>query len=216
VSQFIRLEQCHRFLRFRLAEQAGQRFMTAYDVTPQRITPLLTRSGRQFEQTVEQAVGKMLPFTANAAKEGGDGNRPDNNTEVADVARRLKLGQVVVLSQPRLQVELEEWLIRGDVDLLRLERDADGALCALIADMKSTTAVKVDHRLQVAFYHLMLDRLFEREGIACSSIRTDILFRGPADAPSDDPEFAKLREAARVWFELKDTLLELVDDPDAY
>src|SRR5579885_3134769 len=147
VSQFIRLEQCHRFLRFRLAERACQRFMGAYDVTPQRITPLLTRSGRQFEQAIENAVGKKLPLVAYAAKEGGDGNRLDNNTEVADVARGLKPGQVAVLSQPRLQVELEGWLIRGDVDLLRLEREAGGALGALIADMKSTTAVKVDHRL---------------------------------------------------------------------
>jgi hypothetical protein len=190
--------------------------MGAYDVTPQRITPLLTRSGRQFEQAVEKAVGKKLPFTSYAAKEGGDGNRPDNNTEVADVARRLKPGQVIVLSQPRLQVELDGWLIRGDVDLLRLERNADGVLGALIADMKSSTAVKVDHRLQVAFYHLMLDRLFKKEGIACSSISAGILFRGPADAPPDDPEYASPREAASKWFELKDTLLELVDDPDAY
>jgi hypothetical protein len=216
VSQFVRLEQCERFLRFRLAERAGQRFMDAYDVTPQRITPLLTRSGREFERAVEQAVGKQLPFVAYAAKEGGDGNRPDNNAEVADVARRLKPGQVVVLSQPRLHVELEGWLIRGDVDLLRLERHAGGALHALIADMKSTTAVKVDHRLQVAFYHLMLARLFQKEGIACNSIRTGILFRGPADAPPDDPELGSLREAAREWFGLEDTLLELVDDPDAY
>ena len=39
VSQFVRLEQCERFLRFRLAERAGQEFMEAYDVTPRRITP---------------------------------------------------------------------------------------------------------------------------------------------------------------------------------
>lgn len=137
VSQFIRLEQCHRFLRFRLAQGVGQRFMESYDVTMQRITPLLTRSGRQFEQEVEQAVGKKLPFIAYAAKEGGYGNRSDNNADVADVARRLKPGQVVVLSQPRLQVELEGWLIRGDVDLLHLERYADGALHALIAASNS-------------------------------------------------------------------------------
>ena len=38
VSQFVRLEQCERFLRFRLAERAGQKFMEDYDVAPQRIT----------------------------------------------------------------------------------------------------------------------------------------------------------------------------------
>jgi hypothetical protein len=35
VSQFVRLEQCDRFLRFRLAERAGQKFMEEYDVIPQ-------------------------------------------------------------------------------------------------------------------------------------------------------------------------------------
>jgi hypothetical protein len=34
VSQFVRLEQCERFLRFRLAERAGQKFMEDYDVIP--------------------------------------------------------------------------------------------------------------------------------------------------------------------------------------
>src|SRR5262245_9100351 len=32
----------------------------------------------------------------------------------------------------------------------------------LIGDMKSTVEVKVEHRLQVAFYNLMLERLFEK------------------------------------------------------
>lgn len=45
ISQFVRLKQCERYLRFRLAERAGQNFMKAYDVVPQRITPLLTLSG---------------------------------------------------------------------------------------------------------------------------------------------------------------------------
>src|SRR5262249_34930862 len=61
-----------------------------------------------------------------------------------------------------------------------------------------------------------LDRLVQEQGIPSGSIRTGILFRGPADAPDDDEELRPLRDAAREWFGLKDTLLELVDDPDAY
>ena len=57
VSQFVRLEQCERFLRLRLAERAGQKFMAAYDVAPQGIPPLLTLAGSQFEARVEKAVG---------------------------------------------------------------------------------------------------------------------------------------------------------------
>jgi hypothetical protein len=34
VPQFERLEQCERFLHFRLVELAGQKFMEEYDVNP--------------------------------------------------------------------------------------------------------------------------------------------------------------------------------------
>jgi hypothetical protein len=61
-------------------------------------------------------------------------------------------------------VELAGWLLRGDLDLLRLERQADGTLLVLIGDMKSTVKVKVEHRLQVTFFRLMLERLFKAEG----------------------------------------------------
>ena len=63
MSQFVRLEQCERFLRFKLAERAGQKFMEDYDVNPQRITPLLSLSGHEFEEGIEKALGspKALP-----------------------------------------------------------------------------------------------------------------------------------------------------------
>ena len=53
VSQFVRLEQCERYLRFRLTERSGVTFMGEYDVSPQRVTPLLSLAGRLFEETVE-------------------------------------------------------------------------------------------------------------------------------------------------------------------
>jgi hypothetical protein len=68
VSQFVRLEQCERFLRFRLAERAGQKFMEDYDVNPQRITPLLSLSGHEFEEGIEKAVGSHFRTVHYAAK----------------------------------------------------------------------------------------------------------------------------------------------------
>ncbi|MDB5060112.1 MAG: superfamily helicase, partial [Chloroflexi bacterium] len=57
VSQFIRLEQCERYLRLRLHERShGGRFMRDYGVVPQSIPPLLTRSGSEFEDTIERDV----------------------------------------------------------------------------------------------------------------------------------------------------------------
>ena len=57
VSQFIRLDQCERYLRLRLHERsAGMRFMYDYGVVSQSIPRLLTQSGSRFEEEVETAV----------------------------------------------------------------------------------------------------------------------------------------------------------------
>src|SRR5438477_6636382 len=90
VSQFVRLEQCERFLRFRLAERAGQKFMEDYDVTPQRITPLLSLSGHEFEDGIEESLGSHFHTVHYAAKASQAHNRPDNNREVVAEARKLK------------------------------------------------------------------------------------------------------------------------------
>src|SRR5438477_12673624 len=81
VTQFVRLEQCERFLRFRLAERAGQDFMEEYDVIPQRITPLLSLSGHTFEEGIEADLAKRLLTVNYAIKYGKAHNRPDNNNE---------------------------------------------------------------------------------------------------------------------------------------
>ncbi len=217
VSQFVRLEQCERYLRFRLAERAGQKFMQEYDVIPQRITPLLSLSGHTFEQGIESEIAKHFPTVNYATKYALDHNRPDNNLEVIDEARKLASGQSVVLLQPRLEADVEGWLLRGDVDLLRLERSADGVLHVLIADMKSTVSVKVEHRLQVAFYRLMVERLLNDAGIAHTAIQMGILFRPPADpSPEEKEEIEPLQEAACQVFGLEESLLEIVADPEDY
>src|SRR5436309_15427857 len=82
VSQFVRLEQCERFLRFRLAERAGQKFMEEYDVIPQRITPLLSLSGHTFEEGIEADLAQRLPTINYAVKYGKSHSRPQNNHEV--------------------------------------------------------------------------------------------------------------------------------------
>ena len=217
VSQFVRLEQCERYLGFRLAERSGRTFMREYDVTPQRITPLLSLSGRVFEESIEQKIARSHRTVQYADRTAGEVDRPVNNDAVIEEAGKLPPGRAVVLFQPRLQAEVDGWLIRGDLDVLRLERHEDGALYALITDLKSTTEAKVEHRLQVAFYHLMLACLFEQHGVSCSQIRTSVLFRGPAEpTPTQAEQLKPLREAARTWLGLEEGLLEVVADPDAY
>jgi hypothetical protein len=216
ISQFVRLDQCERFLRFRLAERAGQDFMKEYDVNPQRITPLLSLSGHDFEEGVEAELGKHYK-TINYAAKAPARDRPTNKQEVVEDVRKLAPGQILLLFQPRLEVELNGWLIRGDLDLVHLERQADGTLNVLITDMKSTTRAKVEHRLQVAFYRLMLEQLFKDASIGHTPVQMGILFRPTADlTPEQEEEIKPLRESAKVVFGLDGSLLELVADGDAY
>src|SRR3954452_6585845 len=79
VSQFVRLEQCERYLRFRLAERSGRTFMREYDVTPQRITPLLSLSGREFEEAAEREIAGGHRTVQYADRTTGEMDRPVNN-----------------------------------------------------------------------------------------------------------------------------------------
>ncbi len=223
ISQFIRLDQCERYLRLRLHERAfGQRFMREYDVTPQSIPVLLTRSGSDFEERTERVVGTTFPTENFAERDRRAGSREADNVRVVAAARDLAAGDVQVIFQPRLEVDLDGWMIRGDVDILRLERDEAGRLSVTIADMKSSRSAKVEHRVQVAFYYAMLEKLFSEHGVACDEIQMGILYRGPSeadDAQLDDKE-RKLRDeqrtAARTQFGVTDALLEVVKDPEHY
>src|SRR5947209_12332446 len=109
VSQFVRLEQCERFLWLRIAERAGQDFMAAYKGAVQPITPFMSLSGRQFEDSVELGLGDRFRSVNYAAKAGKAHDRPANNAEAVREAASLKPGEAVVLFQTRLEAELGGW-----------------------------------------------------------------------------------------------------------
>ena len=217
ISQFNRLQRCERFLRLRMHERAsGGGFLKDFDVAPQSIPPLLTRSGGDFERRIEAMIRGRYPlenFSQDPLQE--QGKRVADNARVLARARGLDAGQTLVITQPRLDVTLGDWRIRGDLDLLRLERGADGGLWCLIADAKSSTGAKVEHRLQVAFYHAMLARLFGEAGLACTRMETAILYRGPATG-ADDAGDEGARQKALELFGVADAFAEVIADADAY
>src|SRR5437763_2534433 len=200
IAQFIRLDQCERYLRLRLHTRAlGAGFMKAYGVAPQSIPPLLMRSGERFEDRIEQDLAAHVRTVNLAQESAGAADRGEDNARLIAETRALSPGETVVLLQPRLHAEVDGWRMRGDVDILRLERDAHGALHVLIADMKSSTSARVEHRLQVAFYHEMLAALYNGEGIAYAGIAMAILYRGPTqDGGALRPEEARDRARQRT------------------
>ena len=211
ISQFIRLDQCERYLRLRLHERAaGQKFLYDYGVAPQSIPPILTQSGAEFEEAIEDAVRTAATMTS-CKVAAAPGARKSDNALVIARARALGPEAVEFLFQPRLEVDLDGWAVRGDVDIIRLERDTAGELHVIIADMKSSISAKLEHRLQVGFYHEMLDRLFQSAGMPTVDIRTAILYRGPEGA--GDPA---QRALAQQLFHTDGALLELVPSPEDY
>jgi len=221
VSQFIRLEQCRRFLRLELhGRNVSQRFLHVYNVAPQEISPLLTRSGANFEERVEAQAEKHFAVR-NLARERPAGELKTDNEILIEAATSLPPNEVSILFQVRLQVQLEDWNMVGDADIVRLARSDTGELSLLIADMKSTTSAKIEHRLQVAFYREMVERLFQNQEIPITGVETGILYRGapePRDA-NDEAEATRLeseRQAALAFFNVEDAYLELTPDADAY
>ena len=90
ISQFIRLEQCKRYLRLHLLQrEQGLVFLKDYGVSPQAIPPLLTRSGGAFEERIEAAVrthSSVVNFSTDAR---APGRRNNDNEHVISLARSL-------------------------------------------------------------------------------------------------------------------------------
>ena len=229
ISQFIRLEQCKRYLRLHLLQRAeGLGFLADYGVTPQAIPPLLTKSGGAFEQRIEEAVRAQVSINPNlsvvnfATEVTSRGKRHNDNEHIVSLVRGLAPGHTIFLFQVRLVALVDNWLMRGDMDILRMERDPDGHLQLLIADMKSSTSVKVEHRLQVAFYHTMLSTILSQSGVPYSSMDTAILYRAVTHAsdisltPEQAARLEEQKTAASTYFGAQDALLDIIHDQDAY
>ena len=182
VTQFIRHAQCERFLRLQLhARNAEHDFLYKNNVQPQPIPPLLSSSGSDFETKIEKILPTARTQKFESKTTGGQRRREPNNARVVELARELKNGEMLWLLQPRLEAIVGAWNLRGDADMLRLRRAEDGLLHVLIADMKSTSLPKIEHRLQVAFYHQMLGAILHDADIEHAPFELGILYRGPLD-----------------------------------
>lgn len=222
VARFVRLQQCERFLRFRLHERTlGAGFINDYGVRAQQIPLLFPRSGLEFEDQVEAEAAAAFPSRSFRPPAHERGKWTDDNADVLASARALAAGDTLLLFQPRLQADVNGWRMRGAVDVLRMRRDDEGRLSILIADMKATRATKVDHRLQVAFYHVMISTIFAEAGEPIAGIEMAILFRGSLspDPALTDEEVAVLerqRQEAVDQFRTSIGYLEIVRDPQHY
>lgn len=213
VSQFVRLDQCQRFLRLKLTENnRGSDFMRANRTAPQDPPPLMMHGGTDFEAEIYAQIRRSRPVRD--LREQSPRPKDDGGT-LKSVIGALMPGNEIVLLQPRLQAQVGLWALRGDVDVLRLRRDEDGRLSALIVDVKSSAVSKVEHRLQIAFYTRMLAETIETNILSPDAIGIGVLYRGD-DTVSDETDRQRLRAVAMNELGAEAGYLELVEDPAPY
>ena len=224
ISEFVRREQCDRFLRLRMHERArGRQFLQLYGVSGEEFPPLLSRAGREFEARIERELTNRATVGATRdMRHPGRRDRDDiDNDALLDAVRQLAPGGVRMLFQPRVAATLAGWRVTGDIDVLRVERDTAGALRVLIADIKSSDQPLVEHRLQIAFYHQMIAAILADAGLPCAEIELGVIYRGPraADPRRGHEELDRLARDAALAAErlgLADAYLDLLDDPSDY
>ena len=165
LSQYVRLENCERYLRFRLVPEDDERLEKKWSLTIQPLTPLLQESGQDFEQDILERV--LLP---------GDNAVDLDKKDVGATLQQLRdVHSPTVLIQPTLEAQIERFQFGGRADVIRLTRDRQGRLHVLIADIKASHHERSEHRLQVAVYARMFQEMARQHEIPVASIQGTIL-----------------------------------------
>ncbi|WP_298819194.1 bifunctional RecB family nuclease/DEAD/DEAH box helicase [Chloroflexus sp.] len=225
LAQFLRFDQCRRYLRLRLHERRRElNWLPRYGLSLQSLSPMLTVAGRQFEQAVEQQVRNRFPQAIHCAQRRQQGDpkftTDDHNHIVVEEFQRLTPGAAQVLFQPRLSAPLYGWTMSGDVDLLLLQRDQTGACHALVVDTKSSATAKIEHCLQLACYYGLLKLITEDHHIELASIQLGVLYRGEwlssLQTPAERQRLETERQQAVTLLGVTTAQLALIADPKPY
>ena len=189
LSRYVRSGNCDRLLWLQLDnsrfEKIAHRYGEALGVTIpfERMSPLLSDFGTEFETDMVQRL-------------------TDAGLNVYDVSDlkphefRLMLREIgqqpIFVTQASLQGDLGEWFCEGRADVIRLQRDPEGRLNALVADIKASRKERMEHRLQVAAYARMLKQTLDAEGVALGRMEGAIYHRtddgGLPDFVNDAPQ----------------------------
>ena len=161
LSQYVRLENCDRFLRLRLRPDEERALLKRWNLTLQPLTPLLQESGAQFEREIMARIAGHGEVVIDL----------DGQDVTATAAALRQIRQPTILLQPSVEAPLGNYLCHGRADVIRLERDRKGALRVMIADIKATRHERMEHRLQVATYAHILRSMAGDERLVIDDMR---------------------------------------------
>ncbi len=179
LSQYIRLENCDRYLRFRLRPDEEKALLKKWGLTIQPLTPLLQDSGASFEEDVAGQI---------AAR----GERVVDLTEkdLSETVKELRdVRAPTILLHASLEAQVGPYPFHGTADVIRAERDRRGSLDLMIADIKASRRERMEHRLQVATYAYLVRVLAEGNGMKVSRLTGTVLAREEEGGlPQLDPD----------------------------
>lgn len=165
LAQYVKLQNCDRFLRLRLFPKEEALRREKWGVTIQPLTPLLKDEGYKFEAKVVEAIsaaGEPLIDLGDAGV-----------AETLDWLTRVKTP--TVLLQPSVVGSVGDYEVNGRADVVRLSRDRTGALQLYIADVKASRTERMEHRLQVAVYAYLLRQMAAQAGVELGGIKGGVL-----------------------------------------
>lgn len=201
LSQFIRLDACQRYLHFKLHPQTTQALQERYGAVHRPLSPLLKQAGQRFEDEVIATLGAQHRVIELAGKEA-----------TATLAALAEVGrEPVILAQAVLEGEIGPWRSAGRADLIEVVADKHGGLHALIADVKASREERLEHRVQVAAYALLLEDMCKRAGIPLKRTVGAVVHRTTTD------QFTTLHDPA-LHFDLaayQSLVRSLADGPEA-
>ncbi len=183
LSQYVRLQNCERFLRFRLYPKEAKNLQEKWGLSFQPLTPLLEDSGLKFEKAIERQIEQI-----------GEPVLDLSEMDREETVRFLKDSDSPInLIQPQLSSRLGNVFCRGRADVVRLHRNQKGELNVLITDIKASRKAKMEHCLQVATYAKVLSEMAREAGLEIHSLNGSVLhLQEDGSLPLYDPNIANV------------------------
>jgi predicted RecB family nuclease len=205
LGRFISYDQCQRLFRLDLYQRETRNALfSATDTRPELLPPSLSESGESWEISVEEGLrtaGRLVSNLAGSSKPG-----------LALQIMITEEGRRRIVLQSHLNGVLDGWKIDAKPDLVLIDKTGD-RLQLLIADLKSSRSVRLEHRLQVALYAMVAAQIFPD-----AEITQAVLYREPV-SPIDqwtDEEQAHKASAKDVLNLDSGALLAIAEQPEIY
>ncbi|HXF97938.1 MAG TPA: AAA domain-containing protein [Gaiellaceae bacterium] len=183
LAQFVRLESCERYLWYRLHAKETRDLFRRYRVTEQPLTPLLSQRGARHESEITTQLAAEGRELVDLAEQGAD-------RTAAELARGATSARVLL--QARVEGTIGAFPAAGVADLVLVEPGSEGGVRVTVGDAKASRRDRPEHRLQVAFYALLLRQLAARAGVHIEEMR-GCVWRVPQGPEDEQPSLFDLQ-----------------------